>query len=105
MSESIYRVDKFVVPMAARDEFLKRVQDTHEILRAQPGFIRDALLEQTDGPGRFNVVTMVEWESQSAIESARAVVTKAHQESGFDPRETMVRLGIEADIANYRSIE
>ena len=43
-----------VVPHAAREEFLSRVRDTHRVLRRQPGFIRDALLEQVAGPGRFN---------------------------------------------------
>ena len=106
MSEktSIYRVDKFVVPKAAREEFLKRVHDTHHVLRRQPGFIRDALLEQIGGPGRFNIVTVAEWESQEAIDAARAAVAKSHAEIGFNPQETMARLGIEADIANYKPI-
>ena len=53
MSEktSIYRVDKFIVPQAAREEFLKKVHDTHSVLRHQPGFIRDTILEQVAGPG------------------------------------------------------
>lgn len=100
----IFRVDKFVVPQAAREEFLQRVHDTHKILRRQPGFIRDALLEQIAGPGRFNIVTVVEWESQSAIDAARAAVAEAHAESGFNSQETMARLGVEADIANYKPI-
>lgn len=54
----IYRVDKFSVPQAAKDEFLKRVRDTHHVLRRQPGFIRDTLLEQVAGPGQFNIVTI-----------------------------------------------
>lgn len=54
----IYRVDKFSVPQAAKDEFLKRVRDTHHVLRRQPGFIRDMLLEQVAGPGQFNIVTI-----------------------------------------------
>lgn len=105
MKTSIYRVDKFVVPQAAREEFLKRVCDTHQVLRRQPGFIRDALLEQVAGPGKFNIVTIAEWESQQAIDAARAVVAKAHSESGFNAQETMARLGIEADIANYKAID
>lgn len=106
MSENtcIYRVEKFVVPKAAMEEFLRRVHDTHQILRRQPGFIRDAILEQIAGPGRFNIVTLAEWESQTAIDAARAAVAKTHAESGFNPQETMARLGIEADIANYRPI-
>jgi heme-degrading monooxygenase HmoA len=107
MSEkaAIYRVDKFVVPQAAREEFLQRVGDTHRILRQQPGFVRDALLEQVAGPGRFNIVTVVEWDSQAAIDAARSAVMKAHAESGFNPQETMARLGVEADIANYRAVD
>lgn len=101
----IFRVDKFVVSQAARDEFLRRVRDTHDVLRRQPGFVRDALLEQVAGPGRFNIVTIAEWESQEAVDAARAAVAKAHAESGFNPQETMARLGVDADIANYRPID
>ncbi|MGQ4878621.1 antibiotic biosynthesis monooxygenase family protein [Billgrantia sp. LNSP4103-1] len=105
MSSPIFRVDKFSVPEAAREEFLRRVHDTHQLLRRQPGFIRDSLLEQVAGPGRFNIVTIAEWESQEAIDTARMAINKAHRESGFDPQETMARLGIEADMANYQLIE
>lgn len=97
---SIYRVDKFVVPEAAREEFLCRVHETHQILRRQPGFIRDALLEPVSGPGRFNIVTVAEWESQAAIDTARVEVMNAHAKSGFNAQETIARLGIEADVAN-----
>jgi len=101
----IYRVDKFVVPQAAREEFLGRIHETHELLRRQPGFIRDILLEQVAGPGRFNIVTVAEWESQAAIDAARVAVEAARAESGFDPQATMARLGIEPDMANYKRID
>ncbi len=71
----------------------------------QPGFVRDVVLEQTSGPGRFNVVTLVEWQSQSAMEAAKAVVMAAHAKSGFKPQELFARLGIEADIANYTAVD
>jgi len=101
----IYRVDKFVVPDAAHQEFLDQVRRTHQILKAQSGFVGDAVLEQSSGPGRFNVVTLVEWESQSAIDAARAAIMAAHTQSGFNPQEMFARLGIEADIAYYQSID
>lgn len=103
-SAAIYRVDKFVVPAAARDEFLARIRETHELLRRQPGFIRDAILEQVAGPGKFNIVTIAEWQDQAAIDAARDVVRRAHAQRGFSPQETMKRLGIEADIADYRAL-
>lgn len=101
---TIYRVDKFVVPQAAREEFLQRVYETHEVLRRQPGFIRDALLEKVSGSGRFNIVTVAEWESQAAIDAARRAVETARAATGFNAQETMARLGIEPDMANYKHI-
>lgn len=100
----VYRVDKFVVPQTAREEFLGRVKATHEVLRRQPGFVRDAVLEQTSGPGRFNIVTIAEWENNEAIEGARSAVMAAHAAEGFNAQETILRLGIEADLAFYETV-
>jgi hypothetical protein len=105
MSERIYRVDKFVVPSSARKEFLDRVRRTHAFLRTQSGFLQDFVLEQFSGPGEFNVVTTVEWASQEAFENASAVVTARYREMNFNPQETLARLGIKADLANYKRLE
>jgi hypothetical protein len=59
MSKEIFGADKFVVPAHAREEFFMRVRATHEVLRTQAGFVRDAILEQASGPGEFNFVTIV----------------------------------------------
>lgn len=101
---TIYRVDKFLVPDAARQEFLQRVQQTHELLRMQSGFVRDAILEQQSGPGLFNFVTMVEWTSAEIIEPVSAAVAKLHADIGFDRQEMMSRLQIKADIGTYRRL-
>ena len=100
-----YRVDKFVVPSAARTEFLDRVAATHATLREQQGFIKDVILEQASGPGAFNFVTMVEWESVDAVERASKAVAEMHARTGFDRHEMIARLGIEADIANYQALQ
>ncbi|MBT1063163.1 antibiotic biosynthesis monooxygenase [Bowmanella sp. Y26] len=103
-NQSVFRVDKFIVPQASKQEFLQRVLATHEILRKQPGFIQDQLLEQVAGPGRYNIVTIAQWQSQATIDAAKAVVMEAHQAMGFSAQETMQRLGIEGDIGNYQVI-
>jgi heme-degrading monooxygenase HmoA len=105
MSAEVFRVDKFVVPAHAREEFLAKVHATHAVLRTQPGFVRDAILEQWSGPGEFNFVTIVEWENSDAIEGARKAVAALHQRMNFDAREMIGRLGIRADIANYKRVE
>lgn len=100
----VYRVDKFVVPNAAREEFLSRVRDTHELLRAQPGFLQDFLLEEPAGPDRFNLVTVVEWDGPESVERAKAAVMAMHKEKGFNPLGTMGRLGIKAEIGTYKRV-
>lgn len=104
-SSAVYRVDRFVVPAPARDEFLANVRITHELLRTQPGFIRDFLLEKAMGPDAFSIITIAEWESPEAIAKARTEVRAAQQRRGFDPQELMSRLGIQADMAEYRPVD
>jgi len=100
-SPSVYRVDKFVVPTAARAEFMAQVATIKGFIDAQPGCRQNLVLEQVSGPGAFNVVTFVEWESADALESAKSAVTARYKEMNFNPQELIARLGIKADMANY----
>jgi heme-degrading monooxygenase HmoA len=101
---SVFRVDKFVVPANAREEIVAKVRMTHELLRQQQGFVQDFLLEQFSGPGEFNLVTIVEWQSQAAVDKVVPIVKAAHERIAFNPKETIARLGVKADIANYQRI-
>lgn len=96
-----YRVDKFVVPQAAMADFSDAVRRTHEVLRRQPGFVRDFVLEQVSGPGDFNVVTFVEWADDDALASALEAVRRFHQSAGFDGKALAERLGVRGDIGIY----
>lgn len=101
MSGPIFRIDKFVVPAAARREFVARVVETHELLRRQDGFLGDRLLEQASGPAEFNFVTIAQWRDQDAVNRAGQAVAKLRQRTGFDPHVMFARLGIKADLGNY----
>jgi hypothetical protein len=82
-----------------------RVHATHEVLKTPAGFVRDAILEQTCGPGEFNFVTIAEWENGDAIEGARRAVAALHQKVNFDAQAIVNRLEIRAAIANYKRFE
>jgi heme-degrading monooxygenase HmoA len=107
MSETshIYRVDKFVVPSEADDEFLSQVRRTHDLLKDQPGCIQATVLEQSGGTGEFNFVTIVEWETQEAVENAKDAVKAMHERTNFDRQEMIPRLEIKADMATYTRID
>ncbi|NEJ73222.1 antibiotic biosynthesis monooxygenase [Rhizobium phaseoli] len=104
MSGAFFRVDKFVVPAAAREEFLVNVMMTHKLLEAQDGFIDHKVLEQVAGPGEFNFVTIAQWESADVVERVRAAVAAAHKAANFDPQQMFARLGIRADMASYKPV-
>ena len=102
---SRYRVDKFVVPQASREEFLAAVWFTHGILRRQPGFVRDLVLDQISGSGEFNIVTLVEWADSRAFAGAVEAVRNAHAGAAFDGGATMARLGVRGDMGVYAAVD
>jgi len=104
VSGRVYRLDRFVVPVTARDAFLEKVTATHRVLRQQPGFIRDHLLEQPNGPDETIIVTLAEWSDAAATAPARAAVAEMHRALRFSPHAFMAELGIRAEMGTYRPV-
>lgn len=100
-SQYVYRVDKFVVPAEAKEEFVQKVRATQELLKTLPGFRQGHLLENTGDNGQFHLVTFVEWENFDAIPHARTAVAALHEAMQFHPQEMIARLGIQADLGLY----
>jgi hypothetical protein len=75
------------------------------VLRIQPGCLQEQVLKQISGPGKFNVVTIVKWNSPAEMDAAKAVITERQAASGFKPSEFLSRLGIVADIGNYEEVD
>lgn len=103
--QRIYRVDRFIVPRHARDEFVNRVRGTHELLKIQPGYLQDFVLEMPMGPDKVSVVTFVEWDNAEAIEQAKSVVMAMQKEQNFNPKEMFSRLGVKAEFGDYKRVE
>jgi Antibiotic biosynthesis monooxygenase len=101
----VYRLDKFKVPAAAREEFLARVRASNEILCAIPGFVEDCLLEQLGASGDSRIVTIAIWQDEQAFSSAKSIVQDHYKKIGFNPIEIIERLGIEADMDAYTKLE
>ncbi|HJZ62937.1 MAG TPA: antibiotic biosynthesis monooxygenase family protein [Candidatus Acidoferrum sp.] len=101
----IFRIDRFKVPAASREEFLSRVQISTEVLRSLPGFVEDSFFEQRDAAGDSKIVTIAIWENQQAFASARTSVQEHYKKIGFNPGEIIKRLGIEAEMGAYSKLE
>jgi hypothetical protein len=97
----VYRVDKFVVPVASLHPFIEQMHHIQGLLRGQPGCLRDLLLTQTGGAAEFNVVRIIEWASSQAVADATAAVQKKFAAEGFDPAAFAQGLGVRADLGFY----
>jgi heme-degrading monooxygenase HmoA len=100
----MYRVDKFIVPDASRDEFLAGVHRTHAFLATLKGFVQDFLIEKRHGPETFNVMTIAEWDSEQSFHDAVATMRKRQADMGTTREERWARLGITPDLGDYRTI-
>lgn len=101
----VYRVDRFIVPNTAREEFISRVKMTHNLLKTLPGFVQDLILEQDPGDDEFVLITLVEWENSSWIANAKSVVSSMQQQAGYNPQELIARLKIKAELGYFHTFE
>jgi heme-degrading monooxygenase HmoA len=100
-----YRVDKFLVPDASREEHMVGVRRTHDHLKTLPGFMQDLLIEKRAGPDHYNLMTIVEWESEEAFQNA-IVAMKAWQAGlGIDREGRWKRLGITPELGDYHTLQ
>jgi hypothetical protein len=101
VAEPVYRIDAFDVPSSARDAFLARVRKVQTMLQALDGCRQNLVLTQSGGPGHFDVVTVVEWESETAMAAARQFVRERYESEGFDPATFMASLGVTGQLGVY----
>jgi hypothetical protein len=101
---SLFRVDKFIVPDAARAEFIRAIRMSHDLIGRQPGCLQHHILEQVDGPGESNFASIVEWSGPDTMDAARKVISGSQMAAGIDPQVFRARNGILADTGTYSSI-
>jgi len=78
---------------------------TSTVLEAkQPGCKQSLVLTQTEGPGEFNVVTIVEWADAAAMARARTTLQALYAREGFDPPSYMKSLGVRGDLSVYSAV-
>lgn len=94
-------IDRFVVPAAARKEFLERTKFNRDFIKSQPGFVGDSVYED-DEPTESRIVTVAVWASEEAINNARAAVAKYYQEQGFDVSVFVKKLNIQMERGIYK---
>jgi hypothetical protein len=96
-------IDKFIVPAAAEDEFLNRMQINRDLIKTLPGFVEDNVYHHHDQDGNLICITVAVWEDKAAVDSARVIVQSEYKRSGFDLKEMMDRLKIKMERGMYEN--
>lgn len=94
-------IDHFIVPQAAKKEFLERMTVNRNFIKDLPGFIRDEAYECSKENGNLQYITIAVWENEQAISEAKALVQAKYQQEGFDLRAMLDRLEIRMDREVY----
>lgn len=96
-----FRIDSFVVPDAAREEFEAAMQRNMTFIRTLPGFRGHVVFEKRVGDSSFDIVTVAAWESRVAVERAGKEVRAYYQRIGFDMPGALKRWGVTLVRADY----
>lgn len=100
-----YFIDKFLVPKQGIDEFRQRTAANRAFIHKLPGFIEDAVYERNDENGDLVVITVAQWQSEEAVNRAKAAVQEYYKQIGFNPPEMIARLKIQMDRGIYTKLE
>ncbi len=95
-------IDRFTVPLSAKQEFIERMAVNRNFIKKLPGFIEDNVYERTDEQGDLIVVTVAAWENEDAIKNAKEAVQAEYKREGFDMQGMLKRLNITIDRGIYQ---
>lgn len=97
-------IDRFVVPTAAKAEFLERANINRDFIKNLPGFVEDNAYEE-DGETESRIVTVAVWADEEAFKKARIAVTEEYKRQNFDVAELVKRLHIQMERGIYKRLE
>lgn len=80
-------IDRITVPVASKEEFIKRMNANIEILKKQKGFIKHDTYEQQAENDNFIFVTVVEWKDLESVNNAKVAVEAEYRRIGFNLKE------------------
>ena len=95
-------IDKATCPANAKEEFMKRMTTSRDLVRKQPGLVKEEAYESTDKDGNLTVITTVIWENEDALHKARQAIMSEYKREGFNIMEFCERLGIKIERGEYK---
>jgi len=103
--EPIFRINRFSVPSDSRADFMALIGDTMAVIRRQPGFVRDVVLENATGLGASSVMTLIEFAHRSVLPGVIEALAADDRSRGLDRPVELARLGVKAENGLYSLLD
>jgi len=98
-------IDKIAVPKAVITQLTERLDYNTAFLAKQPGLVKNMHYQRTDAQGNLVIITVAIWESNEAVEKAKAAVQEDYRRQGIDLTETLKAWGVTIDRGLYEERE
>jgi heme-degrading monooxygenase HmoA len=98
-------IDRFVIPHAAKTEFMERMAINRIFIKELPGFIKDEAYLCDNEHWELICVTIANWASETALKNAKELVQAEYQKQGFDMPAMIERLGIRMERGLFTKLE
>lgn len=104
-SNTVYFIDKIIVPKRSRDEFMKQMKATNTVIKTLPGYIRGEMFEQFKSEENSVILTIAVWENEEKLNMAKISVQNEFKRIGFNPMEFFNRLNIKMEREEYTNLK
>jgi hypothetical protein len=94
-------IDKFVLPLSSKNEFIDRMNINRSFIKKLEGFIEDNAYMRIDEKGNLVCITIAVWQSDEALKTAKEIVQGEYKKQGFDLAAMLQRLNITIERASY----
>jgi steroid delta-isomerase-like uncharacterized protein len=102
--DQVQFIDRFFVPVAAKEAFLERMKINRNFIKTLPGFIRDEVYVSTDQEGNLNCITVALWSNLESVQKAKELVQEEYKKQGFDLPSFLSRYKITIERAMYKRV-
>lgn len=93
-NNSVFFVDRFMMPKSSFQEFVKRMEINRNFIRKIDGFIRDEKMIKEEENGQIIVMTIAIWKNEEYLENAKKLVQEEYKKTNFNPTELYEKLNI-----------
>ena len=103
-TEQVILIDKINIPKDSIVEYTEKSLYIRKTLKQQPGFVKFESYQHKHNNGNLQVITVVTWKNQKAMEDAKLNILEALQKTGINMSKFLEEQGITMEKGIYQAV-